>query len=102
MMLLVEGGGVGIRLADDLHDACDSRHGAARVIEEGQVALLHVVTHEITYLVVAYAIPSRRLALRRGERVDAEALGFGLHQPVLHVVLLVGRDARRLLIDARR
>jgi hypothetical protein len=40
------------------------------VIEEGLVAEFHLVAHEVPGLIIANAIPERRLSLGFGEVVD--------------------------------
>src|ERR1700761_8588874 len=61
IVLGIEGGLVGITLLDHTNDACDARNVAARVIEEGGVALLHRLPEHVPRLIVAYAVPGSRL-----------------------------------------
>jgi hypothetical protein len=52
------------------------------MVEEREVAYLHLIAHEVARLIVAHAEPGGRLLLRRGEVVDRELVGLRLHQPV--------------------
>src|SRR3989338_1839990 len=76
--------GVGIGDAADFGDAGDARFLAVGVIKQHAVADPHLVAHEVARLVVAHAVPSRRLTWHGGEIVDAAIARFGFHQPVAH------------------
>src|SRR5690606_30019350 len=54
---------IGISLANHLHDPGDAGHRAARVIEEGEVARLHIVLEEVARLKIANSVPCARLIL---------------------------------------
>ena len=55
------------------------------VIEEGGIALFHGVPQHVSRLIIAHAVPgggpSRAV---RPEVVDAEGVGFGFEQPMIH------------------
>lgn len=74
------GGVIGIGRPRHSSDAGDSRGIAVGMVEEDEVADLHVVAHEIAGLMVADTIPAGGpIPL---ERLDGIALRFRLHQPV--------------------
>src|SRR5690606_32946312 len=75
-----------IRIAflHDLHDADDRGLRAVRVIEEREIAALHLVPHEVTGLIVAHAVPVRLASRRCRKVVDAEYVRLGLHEPTFH------------------
>jgi hypothetical protein len=87
---------VGVGLAGHFHDADDAGFLAVRVIEKHLVPDLHLVANHISRLVVADAVPG--FALVALEIVDAVDVGFGLHEPVCHVVILritvIGKGAQ--------
>src|SRR5262249_61938597 len=68
----------------DLHDGNDPRHLGAGVVEEGLITLLHLIPQHVACLVVADAVPAGRAARGGRQILDAEAGGFGLHEPVAH------------------
>ena len=72
-------GGIGVGAATDLHNAGDAGLGAAGVVEEGQVAYLHGVAHEVAGLVVAHAYPGDGLLRVGYQVVNAAVGGFRLH-----------------------
>jgi hypothetical protein len=76
IIALDEGGWVGITLAYDRHDACNAGHSAARMIEKGQIALLHLVAQVVAGLEIPHAVPSGGLVSGLGEIVDAEGGGL--------------------------
>src|SRR5450631_2827307 len=80
---------VGIRRLADLHYARNTGLGAARVVEECEIADLHLVAHEVPGLVIPHAVPGDRLFRHAGEVVDRDVIGFGFYQPVAHVLSLV-------------
>ena len=65
-----------------LHDADDARHLAARVVEKGLIAALHLVAQHVARLVVAHAVPAGGAPRRARQMLDAEARRLGLQQPV--------------------
>src|SRR5579862_5525445 len=84
IVLGVEGSLVRIAFLDDAYDAGDARNVAARIVEEGGVALLHRVPERVSRLIVPYAVPGGRL-LRLGRKVlDAEGVRLRFEQPVIH------------------
>src|SRR5262245_8385394 len=83
-MLGIERGRLRKTCAGNPHDADDARHLAARVIEEGAIALAHLVAQEVPRLVVADSVPDRLAVLRTLEIIDAERRRLGLEQPVVH------------------
>src|ERR1700730_9501489 len=88
MMLAIEGGGVGIPFLHYLHDGDDSRYVGARIVEKGQVPLLHIVPKHVARLVIAHSVPSSGVTLGTLEVLDAERGGFGFHQPIAHFTIL--------------
>jgi len=72
-----------IGIGYDLHHADDARFVAVGVIEKCKVAFVHIVAHEVTRLVVAYAIPVVRSIWHGLEIVNREGIRLRLHQPVL-------------------
>ena len=54
------------------------------MIEEDQIALLHLVAHEVARLIVAHAIPCHGLFGQGSKVVNADIAWFGFHQPVAH------------------
>ena len=72
---------VGIGGGGDFRDAYDAGFGAARVIKEHGVAHRHVVTDEVSRLIIADAEPRDRLVRSREGVVDGTFPRFGLHQP---------------------
>src|SRR5438552_4160325 len=75
---------VGIGGLAHAHDAGNPGLGTTRMIKKGEVADVHLIAHEIARLVVPHAEPGRRLFRHRGEIVDRQLVGLGLHQPVTH------------------
>jgi hypothetical protein len=53
------------------------------MIEEDLITDLHAL-HEVSRLIVSYAIPAGRLAWGLFEVIDREDIRFRLHQPVAH------------------
>ncbi len=82
--MAVELARVRVRRLADAYDARNAWLGAARVVEEGEIADLHLVAHEVPRLVIAHAEPSDRLLRHRREVVDRNLVGLRLHQPVAH------------------
>ena len=68
---------------DDFHHTRNGRIFAA-VVEEAQIAFFHVVTHEITGLIVAHAVPAGSLIRRGGQIRDGVTVRFAFEQPVAH------------------
>lgn len=73
-------GVIWIRRAGHSSDSGDPGGVAVGVMEENEVAELHVVPHEIAGLMIADAVPAGGAVPLQG--IDRIALRFGLHQPV--------------------
>src|SRR5512139_19594 len=54
----IEGRWIGISLTHDAYRADHPWNRATRVIEEGAIALLHLIAQEIPRLVVTYTVPT--------------------------------------------
>src|SRR6185437_7255694 len=84
MILAIESGGVGVAFLHHFHDRDDARHLGARVVQEDPVATLHLVPKHVARLKIANSVPKRGLPRGRGQILDTEGAGLGLHQPVAH------------------
>src|SRR5690606_16782168 len=65
-----------------------------RVIEEREVAPLHLVPHVIAGLIVAHSVPVGPPSRRCRQVVDAEHVRLGFHEPMFHRPPPVASPAR--------
>jgi len=74
--------GIRIRRATDPGDPDHAGWRGIGMVEQGEIAGLHRVAHEVPRLVVAHPVPG--LAPHALEVVDREDVGLGFDQPVAH------------------
>src|ERR1019366_4963801 len=77
-------GHVGIALLHHTDDSGDAREVAAGVIEKGRIAYFHRVPQHVSRLVIAHPVPGRGLSRHCGKVIDAEGVGLGFHEPMIH------------------
>ncbi len=83
---------VRIPLPDDLDDSHYPWVVAAGMVEEGQVSLLHLITHEIPRLEIPDAVPVSCSSGQLPEIVEGERVGIRLEKPVVPVLLQGSRN----------
>src|SRR6266550_3800008 len=85
-ILGIERSVVRVSLSHDLGDAVDARLGFPGVIEEGEVAFLHLVAHVVSRLKIPHAIPVSGAIGRIPKSLEVERLRVRLEKPILTIL----------------
>jgi hypothetical protein len=63
----------------DSRNTSNARHIAIGMVKKHAIAYLHLITHKITRLVIADAIPIDRLIWKGSQIVNRHIAGLGFH-----------------------